>query len=235
MRRPGRERTLGALSGILIAMATPAVAHADQVLEGESLTVPAGQGGVVSDPAASGGQALELWSGTTATAQIDAAEPYGRIWLHARGDVCDGAGPNVRITVDGRSVHVGVWGRTGFRDFEGFLDIAPGPHTVQLAVDNYIRDAGMPPLTAPCDRSLYLDSPTLRTSPPLFASDSWRNRPLPDTEAIDSNSAGYVAELAREARTDGAWVNANSSATPIYVAPVQTPTRQVQVDNLVNP
>src|SRR5436853_3268739 len=162
MRRPGRELTLGALSGLLVAIATPAVAHADQTLEGESLTVPAGQGGVVADAGASGGQALDLWSGATATAQLDTTEPYGRIWLHARGNVCEGAGPAVRITIDGRTAYVGVWGRTGFRDFEGFLDVGAGTHTLDLAVGNYIRDAGVPPLSPPCDRSLFLDTITPR-------------------------------------------------------------------------
>ena len=235
MRRPGRERTLGALSGILIAMATPAVAHADQLLEGETLSVPAGQGGVVSDSAASGGQALKLWSGATATTQIDAAAPYGRIWLHAKGMPCDGSGPAVRITVDGRSTSVGVWSPTAYRDFEAFIDITSGVHSLGIAVTNYVSDSGSLLLHSPCDRSLVLDSVTFKPTAALFAADSWRNRPFPDTEAVDPNSAAYVTELQREVHDAGAWVNTSNFSTPVYTAGVQVAPRQVEVDQLSDP
>ena len=59
------------------------------------------------------------------------------------------------------------------------------------------------------------DTTALPASPPLFGANSWRNRRLPNTEPIDRHSAVYVAELRREVRTYGAWVNASRSSIPI--------------------
>src|SRR5205807_2491082 len=145
-----------------------------------------------------------------------------------------GAAPLINVTVDGRAAG-DVTAMTGFGDLETFLDIAPGSHTLGVTLTNYVKDGGLLLLRAPCDRSVFLDTVTVKPSPGLFAPDSWRNRTLPDTQPIDPDSAAYVAELRREVQTTGATVNATWSSTPVYVAPVQTPTRQVQVDSLSDP
>jgi hypothetical protein len=198
------------------------------------MAVPAGQGTMVSDAGAFGQRALQLWSNATATTRIDTTAPYGRIWVRARGNWCEGAAPLINVTVDGRAAG-DVAAMTGFGDLETFLDIAPGSHTLGVTLTNYVKDGGLLLLRAPCDRSVFLDTVTVKPSPGLFAPDSWRNRTLPDTQPIDPDSAAYVAELRREVQTTGATVNATWSSTPIYVAPVQTPTRQVQVDSLSDP
>lgn len=199
------------------------------------MAVPAGQGRIVSDSRASGGQALQIWNSATAAAQIDATEPYGRVWLRARGNRCDGSSPIVRVAVDGRTAYAAVFDQADFRDVETFVDVGTGVHTLGVTITNYVKNAGIPLLVAACDRSVFLDAITFKPSPPLFASDSWRNRPLPDNEPIDGNSAAYVAQLGRDVQTTGAWVNTTSYSTPIYVAGVQAATRQVQVDQVSDP
>jgi hypothetical protein len=236
MRRRGRFRALGVFSGLLIALGTPGLAAADQTLEAESMTVPAGQGRVVSDARASGGAALQLWSNTTATTTVDTAAPYGRIWLRARGAWCDGSGPTLNVTVDGRSAgYIAASDPAAYRDLEAFLDVGPGSHTLDVRLTNYVTDPGLAMLHAPCDRSAFLDTVTLKASPSVFAASSWRNQPLPDSEPIDPNSAAFVAELGAEVQSTGSWVNTTSFSTPIYVAGVQTARRHVEVDQLSDP
>src|SRR5947208_14804858 len=116
----GRARALCVLGGLLIALVTPAAARADQTLEAEGMAVPAAQGRVVTDARASGGKVLQLWNNATASVQIDATQGYGRVWLHARGNSCNGSGPVARVSLDGHSGYVGVWSQSDFRDFETF-------------------------------------------------------------------------------------------------------------------
>jgi hypothetical protein len=221
--------------GLLIAFGTPGVARADQIVDARSMTVPAGQGGVVPDARASGGAALQLWSNTTATTRVDTTVPYGRIWLRARGNWCDGSGSALNVTVDGRSAgYVSASDPAVFDDLELFLDVGPGSHTLAVTLTNYVSDPGLVLLRAPCDRSVFLDTVTLKASPALFAPDSWRNRPLPASAPIDPNSAALVAELRREVQSTGTWVNTTSFSTPIYVAGIQTAGRRVDINKLAD-
>src|SRR5664280_2669963 len=90
---------------VLLSGAAPALSatkSAQNLLEGEALNLPSGQGAPVSDPGASGSRALLIWSNATATGSV-AGVATDTIVVTARGDQCAGA-PQMSVTIDGRIV-----------------------------------------------------------------------------------------------------------------------------------
>lgn len=53
--------------------------------------------------------------------------------------------------------------------------------------------------------------------PSLFADDSFWNAPLADDARIDPGSDARVAELERQVRAFGGWINTDEFSTPLYV------------------
>src|SRR5918997_4379098 len=98
----GRSRSALVASAVAAAFAAlPAVAHADTVTQGESLTLsPSSAGRVQTDSAASGGKALNFWANASASRTVAVAETSAKLIVRARGQQCSGA-PQMSVYVDG--------------------------------------------------------------------------------------------------------------------------------------
>src|SRR5262245_40781751 len=122
------------------------------VIEGESMSLPAGTGLVVSDAAASGGQALLIWSNATATRGAVFPVAPTQLVVRARGDKCRNISPRMVVTIDGQQALAKGVGSTTWASYSASLSIAAGPHTVAVAFTNDLYRPGE------CDRNLYVDS-----------------------------------------------------------------------------
>jgi len=131
---------------LLAAGCTPVIASSS--VEAETFALPAAEGQLFSDPAASGGSALLIWTTGTATAAttIPAAST---ITVRARGDQCAGA-PLLRLAVDGAVAGTTAVSSSTWTDVVFTGSWTAGLH--QLAV-SYTNDAYLPG----CDRNLRVD------------------------------------------------------------------------------
>jgi endoglucanase len=165
-------RSLAAAAATTSLLATaPAALAAPVTLEAESLSLPAGTGQVVSDGAASGGRALEIWSNATASGTVT-SRATKRITVRALGQQCNGA-PRMVVAVDGRTALDVQVGATSWTDYAADLPLSDGSHSITVAFTN---DA----LSSSCDRNLFVDRVTLT---------SVAARPLPGAALyVDPNS-----------------------------------------------
>ena len=88
-----------------------------------------------------------------------------------------------------------------------------------------------PALPSPCQAgqaSPSLPRPARSATP--FAPDSIWNAPLPADAPVASNSTALVADLERQVRRYGAWINTDSYSTPIYTVPASQPCVPVTLD-----
>lgn len=139
----------------LISAAAPL--EAGTVVEGEGLSLPSGSGQVVSDAAASGGRALNIWANATATGQVTTGA-VTQLVLRARGDQCEGA-PQAVVRVNGTQRGTVSVTSSGWADYPVSASLAAGAQRVEVA---FINDR----LTSTCDRNLYVDSIRLGSSAP---------------------------------------------------------------------
>ena len=63
-----------------------------------------------------------------------------------------------------------------------------------------------------------------------FAATSVWNAPLPAAAPRAARSAALVANLNRQVRTFGTWLNASEYSVPVYRVPAGQPTRQIWID-----
>jgi hypothetical protein len=159
-----RIRSLVAVSTVLAASCTamiegydgvatdPALGYiGDVTVEAETMTLPAANGTVTNETAASGGKGLLVWSNASATKLVNVGSTTQRIIVRARGESCNGA-PQLMLHVDGIKVlSVGVASVT-YAEYRTTFGVAPGLHVVTVAFTN---DALVP---GTCDRNLYVDS-----------------------------------------------------------------------------
>ncbi|WP_102145666.1 carbohydrate-binding domain-containing protein [Mycobacterium hubeiense] len=136
---------------------TPFALAADSTaLESEAMSVaPAGGGSSYADTSASGGQALGLWSNSTASATVSLPDS-ARVLVRAKGQKCRGA-PSMRITVDGTTIGSTSVNATSWADYTASANIPAGLHTISVAYTNDYR-------SLVCDRNLLLDTVTVVAS-----------------------------------------------------------------------
>jgi len=131
----------------LAAGCTPAAASTS--VEAETFTLPPAAGQAFSDPAASGGAALLIW--TTGTATTTTTMPAtSRITVRARGDQCAGA-PLLQLAVDGAVAGTAAVSSSTWTDVVFTGSWSAGLH--QLGI-SYTNDA----YVAGCDRNLRVDT-----------------------------------------------------------------------------
>jgi len=117
-------------------------------VEAETFTLPAADGQVFTDPAASGGAGLLVWSTATASATVTTGA-VSAITVRARGDQCAGA-PLLTLSVDGTTVGTVAVAATSWTDEVFTGSWAPGGHRIAVSYPNDFMGGG-------CDRNLRLD------------------------------------------------------------------------------
>lgn len=66
-----------------------------------------------------------------------------------------------------------------------------------------------------------------RSTPRLFAADSFWNAPLAADAPIDAGSDDRVAELVRQVQKFGGWINTDQFSTPLYIVSPDQPEQDV--------
>lgn len=135
---------------------TTAPAPAPVGVEAELMALPAAAGGPFTDPTASAGAGLLIWSDATASTTLS-APAGGQLVVRARGDAC--AGPaHLSVAIDGRvtstAAAAATWG-----DVTAPGAWPGGAHQVQVAFIDDHQGSG-------CDRNLRLDRLTVQPTTP---------------------------------------------------------------------
>ncbi len=107
-------------------------------------------GNVFSDPTASGGKGLEIYSKGTASGQITSFA--NSITVRAEGDQCNGA-PHMVIKVDGKTTFETDVSSTTWNDYSSPINLPLGTHTITVTFTNDYNSLS-------CDRNLLLDKIT---------------------------------------------------------------------------
>src|SRR5919108_182883 len=92
---------LGVIAAAIGRLAVDATA-ANMDVEAETFSLPSNSGQVYADSAASGGQALLIWSNATASKQVSTPS-FTQLQVRARGDQCKGA-PKMTVAANGKLV-----------------------------------------------------------------------------------------------------------------------------------
>jgi endoglucanase len=182
------------------------------VLAATAMSLPAAQGGPVSDPAAAGGQSLIIWGTGTATATVTLPATTDIMVVRARGDQCLGA-PQMSVTVDGRTLLSTPVQATTWTDYRAPAALGAGNHKVGVSFTNdYVNTT--------CDRNLYLDKVTWTVSAPTpTPSPGVTGNPFAGAHGyVDPNSDAKHAADARRS-----W-DASGAAALDKVASGSTPT-----------
>jgi endoglucanase len=139
-----------------VVMLHGAAAHAaTSIVEAETMSLPSWGGTTVSEPSASAGRELLIWSNATATTTVTTTAAR-RLDVRARGDQCQGA-PQMTVTVDGRAVLTQSVSSTTWTTVGADVALANGSHSVSVSFDNDAMAGG-------CDRNLRLDTLTISSS-----------------------------------------------------------------------
>ena len=117
-------------------------------VEAETFALPAADGQVFTDPTASGGRAVVLWTTSTATAAVTTGATTA-ITVRTRGDQCQGA-PVLQLSVDGAAVGTAAVTATTWTDMVFPGTWTAGSHQIAVSYLNDIAGHG-------CDRNLRLD------------------------------------------------------------------------------
>jgi endoglucanase len=135
---------------VMLLLLPAAAAHAaTSVVEAETMSLPSWGGMTTSEPSASGGRELLIWSNATATTTVTTTAAR-RLELRVRGDQCQGA-PQMTVTVDGRALLTQAVGATTWTTVGRDVALSNGPHSVSVSFDNDAMAGG-------CDRNLRLDT-----------------------------------------------------------------------------
>jgi endoglucanase len=148
---------LPVLAFAVMSVLLPAgAAHAaTSVVEAEAMSLPSWGGMPVSEPSASGGRELLIWSNAAATATVTTTAAR-RLVVRVRGDQCEGA-PQMTVTVDGHAVLTQSVSSTTWTTAGADVALPNGAHSVSVSFDN---DANGPA----CDRNLRLDTLTISST-----------------------------------------------------------------------
>ena len=175
----------GTLTPVLLGVAA-APAHAGtSSAEVEGFGVTPGAGTSVSDPNASGGKDMLLWSNGAATGSVSFAGSASSLMVRALGDQCQGA-PVLQVSVDGvvagsRTVSATSW--TGYT-LNG--NWKAGTHTVALRYTNDMVAGG-------CDRNLRLDRLVFTTGTVTPPPPSGRSVGLSEGDGANRGLGGALA------------------------------------------
>jgi hypothetical protein len=218
-RPPRAWSALVVAAGVAVAAAGPARA-ADVTLEAEAMTVTPG-GGAQADAQASGGRALRIPEGGSASGEVAVPQSTTHMFLRARGGDCLGPA-TASVRIDGVERLVAPVSPGGFGEPGARLSIPPGLHAVSVAVTNG-SFAGSPF----CDRGALIDRITIVGQP--FAPTGWRNARLSKRAPIAANSATLVRTLRSmiKSRPRGALVGFSQYSSPFYVVPPDQPRVRV--------
>ena len=147
----GRRACAIALAAASTALAlVPAAARADAVVEAEELALsPSGAGAVITNPAASSGAALKIWSNGAGSGPVFPAYDTSLLIVRARGQQCGGA-PRMVVSIDGVSRLSTLVSSTTYTAYSAPLDLPEGTHTLKVAFTN-------DHLSRRCDRNLIVD------------------------------------------------------------------------------
>ncbi|MDP9407200.1 MAG: DUF2817 domain-containing protein [Actinomycetota bacterium] len=145
-----------ALAAASAALAlVPTAAQAATTVQAEALALdPTSAGTVISDSAASGGQAKKIWANGAGSRSISVAEDSVKLVVRARGQQCGGA-PNMAVSLDGVSRLSTPVASTTYADYSAAITLPRGTHTLRVAFTNDYRSAS-------CDRNLIVDSINLQ-------------------------------------------------------------------------
>ncbi len=150
-------------------------------------------GKVVSDTAASGGQAMKLTSNDTGT-YTATTDPITMVTVRARGDNCDGA-PTMQITLNGQVVAKQTLTSTSWTDYAFPVSATAGSNSLQIGFTSSHTAYWL--WNVACVRALYVDKATLTTEPVVSPTPSPTTTPTPSSSPapIDGLPAGaeYVA------------------------------------------
>jgi endoglucanase len=152
------QSILAAVVTLALAAIAAGVSHADTTgFEAESMSLPSSQGQVFSDPAASGGQGLLIWSNGTASKSYSTGSVQS-LTVRARGDQCGGA-PLMQVRVDGATVLSRAVSSTKWASFSVDTSLAPATHFIEVSFTNDYS-------SKKCDRNLRLDSVSFTSAAP---------------------------------------------------------------------
>ncbi|HYZ92554.1 MAG TPA: glycoside hydrolase family 6 protein [Actinomycetota bacterium] len=195
---------LGVIAAAIGRLAVDATA-ANMDVEAETFSLPSNSGQVYADSAASGGQALLIWSNATASKQVSTPS-FTQLQVRARGDQCKGA-PKMTVALNGAAVMTNNVKATSWTTYSVTLSRPAGPYNVGLSFSNDHVSGG-------CDRNLRVDkvtfvnSSTSTPSPTVTPTPAPTQAPPPpqsSTMYVDPNSnAKQQADAWRSSRPDDA-------------------------------
>lgn len=214
--------TVSIISAMLMIGVAGASAS-DIVIQGETLSYPAGSGEVRADGSARGGATLARWNQAPASAEVVTTEETQRVLIRVRGDQCNGA-PLTRLTIDGTPVHAAQATSNAYLEYEALTKISPGVHSLAVSMTN---DGGGT-LLNPCDRNIYVDEISLLATRPIFASDSYRNAALPPSTPVDPLSSRWRDLLMSGIEQTNVTVNSRDYGSPFYVVTKDQPAVAVK-------
>jgi endoglucanase len=119
------------------------------------MSLPSWGGMPVSEPSASSGRELLIWSNATAATTVTTTAAR-RLVVRVRGDQCQGA-PQMTVTVDGRALLTQSISSTTWTTAGADVALTDGTHSVSVSFDNDANGAG-------CDRNLRLDTLTISST-----------------------------------------------------------------------
>jgi endoglucanase len=128
---------------------------ATSIVEAETASLPSWGGMSVSEPSATGGRELLIWSNATATTTVTTTAAR-RLVVRARGDQCQGA-PRMTVKVDGRALLTQAISSTTWTTAGADVALTNGTHSVSVSFDNDASGPG-------CDRNLRLDTLTVSST-----------------------------------------------------------------------
>ncbi len=194
----GRRRGAVALAAASAALAlVPTAAQAATTVQAEALALdPTSAGTVISDSAASGGQAKKIWSNGAGSRSISVAEDSVKLVVRARGQQCGGA-PNMAVSIDGVSRLSTPVASTTYANYSAAITLPRGTHTLRVAFTNDYRSAS-------CDRNLIVDSINLQAGA--------ITSPTP-TEPISTPAVPIALKTGFESRGGSGWTSLSEEQT----------------------
>lgn len=129
-------------------------------LEAETMSLPSWGGTAYPISAASGGQALLIWSNAAATATVTTSSARS-ISVRVSGDQCSGA-PHMVVAIDGTTVISRNVTSSDWTTYGANVSLPDGPHTVSISFTNDYLDST-------CDRNLRIDRLDFSSTPGLEA------------------------------------------------------------------
>lgn len=170
-------------------------------LEAENMTLPAG-GIVISDTAASAGQAAELTRNGNVTGSISLGGSGTKIGIMAKANTCRGGWPSMRIYVDGRSIANVAVRTTTWTEFSFDRALTAGDHSLQITFRNQNTTGG-------CNRNLYLDKIVVYGSPtPIELPSVTLSADPASVMNGDSSVLSWTSVNADSCTASGAWSGA---------------------------